>query len=219
LTVNGDLASESLLAEFDDAFILPVESVPAGTVTITYDITVPAPAMQGKRYSFDGLAQTGEDDDQTTVGGESALVVGGGAPMFEVSLSSVPAPVSVGETPTVEASVTNIGDIVGTQAVGFAVNRTGQRITTTALGPWRDPVGRVRVHGDRGRPAGDIPDSVERERDRDRDSNCDDTGVLCRLGSVGPRRGDNWGAAVRDRGGDQPRGREVDTLCDGHQRQ
>jgi hypothetical protein len=136
LTVDGDPASESLLTEFDDTFIISVESAPAGTVTVTYDVTVPASATQGERYDFDGLAQTGEDDDdQTTVGGESTLVVGGDPPTFELSLSPVPASVTVGETLAVEASVTNVGDIAGTQTVAFAVNGTGQGSTAVTLAP------------------------------------------------------------------------------------
>jgi hypothetical protein len=134
LTANGEPISESLLGEFNDTILVSVENAPAGTVTVTYDVTVPATATPGESYSFDGLAQTGDgDDEKTSVGGDSTLVVGGGAPTFEVALSSVPESVTAGEELAVEASVTNRGNGEGTQQVGLAVDGTVEASTTVSL--------------------------------------------------------------------------------------
>lgn len=136
LTANGDPISESLLGAFNDTIIVSAEGAPAGTVTVTYDVTVPMSATPGEVFSFDGLAQTGDgNDDETSVGGESTLVVGSATPTFEVALSSVPSSVTVGEELTVEATVTNTGDGEGTQQIGFAVDGEKQGNTAVTLDP------------------------------------------------------------------------------------
>jgi len=128
LTVNGESVSESLLGEFDDTLLVSVEDVPAGTVTVTYDVAVPVSATPGNSYSFDGLAQTGDGDDEQTS-------VGGGPPLFEVALSGLPGSVVAGEQLAVEATVTNTGNGEGTQQVKLAVDGESEANTTVTLVP------------------------------------------------------------------------------------
>lgn len=136
LTANGDPISESLLGAFNDTIIVSAGGVPTGTVTVTYDVTVPVSATSGEIFSFDGFAQTGDgNDDETSVGGDSTLVVGSATPTFKLALSSVPSSVTVGEELTVEATVTNTGDGGGTQQIGFAVDGEKQENTAVTLDP------------------------------------------------------------------------------------
>jgi hypothetical protein len=64
---------------------------------------------------------------------ESVLVTG--RALFDVSLSSVPASATAGETLAVEAAVTNVGGETGTQTVAFSVDGEDQEQTAVTLDP------------------------------------------------------------------------------------
>ncbi len=134
VTVDGTPVSEDILIAYPESITASVSGVDAGaTVVFTYDVVVPETASPGDSYTFDGLAQTEGTADPVSVGGESQLTVESPAPTFGVSLSSVPASVTTGETLTVAATVSNAGSVGGTQQVGFLVDGDRQASTPVTL--------------------------------------------------------------------------------------
>jgi hypothetical protein len=135
VTVNGTPVSESLLIAYPDSIVTSVSGIdPGETVVFTYDIVIPETASPGDTYNLDGLAQTsGTGDTPVSLGGESQLVVDSPASTFDVSLASVPGSVTVGETVTAVANVSNSGTAGGTQQIGFLVDGDQQTSVPVTL--------------------------------------------------------------------------------------
>jgi len=128
ITVDGEEAPILLEDTANDGVLLLTETIGPGTLTVTYDVGIPASAAAGEEYTFDAAVEIG--GEVVPVGGSSTLTVGGvEAASFAVSLDT-PDTAVAGESLTAEYTVENTGGAEETQDIVFSVD--GSRVETVS---------------------------------------------------------------------------------------
>ena len=129
VTVDGEEAPILLENTADDGILLLTETVGPGTLTMTYDVEVPADAVAGEEYTFDAAVEV--DDEVVPVGGSSTLTVDSAdAASFAVSLDAPDSAVA-GESLTAEYTIENTGGAEETQEIVFSVD--GGQVETASV--------------------------------------------------------------------------------------
>ncbi len=131
VTTDGEEAPILLEDVADDGVLLLTETVGPGTLTVTYDVEIPAGAAAGEEFTFEAAVEIG--GEVVSVSGPSTLTVGGaGAASFAVSLDT-PDTAVVGESVTAEYTVENTGGAEETQDIVFSVDGSQVETVSTAL--------------------------------------------------------------------------------------
>ncbi len=131
VTTDGEEAPILLEDIADDGVLLLTETVGPGTLTVTYDVEVPAGAAAGEEFTFEAAVEIG--GEVVSVSGPSTLTVGGaGAASFAVSLDT-PDTAVAGESVTAEYTVENTGGAEETQDIVFSVDGSQVETVSTAL--------------------------------------------------------------------------------------
>ena len=131
VTIDGEEAPILLEDIADDGVLLLTETVGPGTLTVTYDVEIPAGAAAGEEFTFEAAVEIG--GEVVSVSGPSTLTVGGAeAASFAVSLDT-PDTAVVGESVTAEYTVENTGGAEETQDIVFSVDGSQVETVSTAL--------------------------------------------------------------------------------------
>jgi hypothetical protein len=131
VTTDGEEAPILLEDIADDGVLLLTETVGPGTLTVTYDVEIPAGAAAGEEFTFEAAVEIG--GEVVSVSGPSTLTVGGaGAASFAVSLDA-PDTAVAGESVTAEYTVENTGGAEETQDIVFSVDGSQVETVSTAL--------------------------------------------------------------------------------------
>ena len=131
VTIDGEEAPILLEDIADDGVLLLTETVGPGTLTVTYDVEIPAGAAAGEEFTFEAAVEIG--GEVVSVSGPSTLTVGGaGAASFAVSLDT-PDTAVAGESVTAEYTVENTGGAEETQDIVFSVDGSQVETVSTAL--------------------------------------------------------------------------------------
>jgi hypothetical protein len=131
VTTDGEEAPILLEDIADDGVLLLTETVGPGTLTVTYEVEVPAGAAAGEEFTFEAAVEIG--GEVVSVSGPSTLTVGGaGAASFAVSLDT-PDTAVAGESVTAEYTVENTGGAEETQDIVFSVDGSQVETVSTAL--------------------------------------------------------------------------------------
>jgi hypothetical protein len=131
VTTDGEEAPILLEDVADDGVLLLTETVGPGTLTVTYDVEIPAGAAAGEEFTFEAAVEIG--GEVVSVSGPSTLTVGGaGAASFAVSLDT-PDTAVAGESVTAEYTVENTGGAEETQDIVFSVDGSQVETVSTAL--------------------------------------------------------------------------------------
>lgn len=131
VTIDGEEAPILLEDIADDGVLLLTETVGPGTLTVTYDVEIPAGAAAGEEFTFEAAVEIG--GEVVSVSGPSTLTVGGAeAASFAVSLDT-PDTAVVGESLTAEYTVENTGGAEETQDIVFSVDGSQVETVSTAL--------------------------------------------------------------------------------------
>jgi len=125
ISFEGGSGSVTITSKTDSQAVAAVSDVTAGTtVVMTYDVTGDAP---GTTHSISGTVATGDRTEPVSGPGSIDVVEGD----FEVSDLETPASVSVGESFSVSATVTNTGDAEATQTV--ELRRGGETVDSRSV--------------------------------------------------------------------------------------
>lgn len=121
-----------------EAAILALPESGPGTLTVSYDVTVPEDAEPGTVHGFDGAIQI--DDNPFILTGDDELTVAEAttpSPTFDVAIDEdgTDQSVTAGEELAVAAIVENTGDGAGTQSVTFDIDGTEQDSESLSLEP------------------------------------------------------------------------------------
>jgi azurin len=125
VSFEGGSGSVTITSKTDSQAVAAVSDVTAGTtVVMTYDVTGDAP---GTTHSISGTVATGDRTEPVSGPGSIDVVEGD----FEVSDLETPASVSVGESFSVSATVTNTGDAEAIQTV--ELRRGGETVDSRSV--------------------------------------------------------------------------------------